>query len=209
MVFSHTCLAIKTRISSGPPRPVAATYNYDSFGFLTSSTGSATNWFRYTARQFDSDTALYYYRARYYDPTTGRFLSEDPIGFVGGINRYRYVGNNSLLYTDSSGLCPSNRLDRKTALAHCVKDLFGMNLTAFTPSGKGQNGSFSGQTSTGSQITVTNDVTTFTVQDLNEIFFKQRTPPTGRSDIHGLTLSGELPHFSAHGIIRHQLALNS
>jgi len=42
---------------------VAATYTYDSFGFLTGSTGSATNWFRYTARQFDSDTALYYYRA--------------------------------------------------------------------------------------------------------------------------------------------------
>ena len=57
---------------------VAATYTYDSFGFMRESTGSATNWFRYTARQFDSATALYYYRARYYDPMTGRFLSEDP-----------------------------------------------------------------------------------------------------------------------------------
>jgi YD repeat-containing protein len=49
-----------------PTGAVAATYTYDSFGFMTASTGSATNWLRYTARQFDSDTALYYNRARYY-----------------------------------------------------------------------------------------------------------------------------------------------
>jgi len=91
-----------------PTGAVAATYTYDSFGFLTNSTGSATNWFRYTARQFDSDTALYYYRARYYDPTTGRFLSEDPIGFNGGGNFYAYVQNRPLNYGDPSGLCPPN-----------------------------------------------------------------------------------------------------
>jgi len=89
-----------------PTGAVAATYTYDSFGFLTSSTGSATNWFRYTARQFDSDTALYYYRARYYDPTIGRFISEDPIGFKGGMNFYGYAGNNPVNKADPTGLCP-------------------------------------------------------------------------------------------------------
>jgi hypothetical protein len=46
-----------------------------------------------------------YYRARYYDPGVGRFISEDPIGFDGGdTNLYRYVGNSPLNYTDPSGL---------------------------------------------------------------------------------------------------------
>ena len=89
-----------------PTGAVAATYTYDSFGFLTNSTGSATNWFRYTARQFDSDTALYYYRARYYDPTIGRFISEDPIRFKGGFNFYGYTSNNPIGRRDPSGLCP-------------------------------------------------------------------------------------------------------
>jgi len=87
-----------------PTGAVAATYTYDSFGFMRESTGSATNWFRYTARQFDSSTALYYYRARYYDPMTGRFLSEDPIGFKGGINKYIYVRNDPVASNDPTGL---------------------------------------------------------------------------------------------------------
>jgi len=92
-----------------PTGSVAATYTYDSFGFLTASTGSATNWYRYTARQFDSDTALYYNRARYYDPTTGRFLSEDPVRFSAGVNFYTYVRNNPISFVDPTGLCPDNK----------------------------------------------------------------------------------------------------
>ncbi len=70
---------------------VAAAYTYDSFGKLTNSSGSLQNPYRYTGREFDSETGLYYYRARYYDSASGRFLSEDPIGFNGGANFYRYV----------------------------------------------------------------------------------------------------------------------
>jgi len=89
-----------------PTGTVAATYTYDSFGFMTASTGSATNWFRYTARQFDSDTGLYYYRARYYDPQNGRFLSEDPLQFGGGVNFYRYVRNQPTNLRDAYGESP-------------------------------------------------------------------------------------------------------
>jgi len=53
-------------------------------------------------------TNLYYYRARYYDPTAGRFLSEDPIRFESGTNFYRYVRNNPLLYPDRFGLSPTS-----------------------------------------------------------------------------------------------------
>ena len=89
---------------TNPDGTVAATYTYESFGFLRESTGSATNWFRYTARQFDSSTALYYYRARYYDPMTGRFLSEDPIGTSGALDLYLYVSNNPVNRVDAFGL---------------------------------------------------------------------------------------------------------
>jgi len=46
-----------------------------------------------------------YYRARYYNPTTGRFLSEDPIGFGGGINLYAYAANNPMSMKDPLGTC--------------------------------------------------------------------------------------------------------
>ena len=42
-------------------------YAYDSFGKTTNSTGSLTNFFRYTARDFDGEIGLYYYHSRYYD----------------------------------------------------------------------------------------------------------------------------------------------
>ena len=115
-----------------PTGAVAATYTYDSFGFMTASTGTATNWFRYTARQFDSDTALYYYRARFYDPTTGRFLSEDPIGSKGsGTNFYRYVRNSPIYFTDPSGLCPQSQPTAcQQAVLNAVNSQFGTNLTA-------------------------------------------------------------------------------
>jgi RHS repeat-associated protein len=84
---------------------VAASYAYDSFGSLTSSTGSLTNPLRYTGREFDSETGLYFYRARYYDPVPGRFLSEDPPGLLsGGINFYDYVENSPLGFKDPNGL---------------------------------------------------------------------------------------------------------
>ncbi len=47
-----------------------------------------------------------YYRARYYDPTAGRFLREDPIRWQGGVNFYAYVGNNPALWIDPYGLAP-------------------------------------------------------------------------------------------------------
>jgi hypothetical protein len=49
---------------------------------------------------------LSYYRARYYEPTAGRFISEDPIGFRAGVDFYEYVLNNPVRFADSLGLEP-------------------------------------------------------------------------------------------------------
>ena len=84
---------------------VAQSYAYDSFGNITNSTGSLTNFFRYTAREFDTETNLYYYRARYYDPNTGRFLSEDPLRFRASADFYSYLDNGPISWVDPSGLC--------------------------------------------------------------------------------------------------------
>ncbi|HVH70779.1 MAG TPA: RHS repeat-associated core domain-containing protein [Candidatus Dormibacteraeota bacterium] len=81
------------------------TYTFDSFGNQTASSGSLTNPFQYTDREFDSETSLYYYRARYYDPKEGRFLAEDPLGPKDeGPSLYAYVGNNPTNSEDPLGL---------------------------------------------------------------------------------------------------------
>jgi RHS repeat-associated protein len=55
-------------------------------------------------KELDSETGLYYYRARYYDQSTGRFLSEDPARFDGGIEFYAYVSSNPINSSDPFGL---------------------------------------------------------------------------------------------------------
>jgi RHS repeat-associated protein len=86
---------------------LAQTYTFDSFGNQTASSGSLTNPFRYTGRELDSETTLYYMRARYFDPATGRFLSEDPLGFRASENFYVYVENDPADRIDPSGLDPN------------------------------------------------------------------------------------------------------
>ncbi|MHB8173922.1 MAG: RHS repeat domain-containing protein [Nitrospirota bacterium] len=82
----------------------AQTYAYDSFGNIASQTGNIENPFTYTGREYDQETGLYYYRARYYDSRAGRFINEDPIGFWGGINFFGYVSNDPIIGKDALGL---------------------------------------------------------------------------------------------------------
>jgi len=78
---------------------------YTAFGtFALSGDASVVQPYTFTGREWEGETGLYYYRARYYDPSLGRFLSEDPIGLAGGINLYAYVGGNPVNWVDPTGL---------------------------------------------------------------------------------------------------------
>jgi RHS repeat-associated protein len=83
---------------------VAVAYRYSPSGAGESVTGSVPNPLRFQASQLDSETGLYYKRARYYDPAVGRFISEDPVGLAGGINGYVFANNNPINATDPYGL---------------------------------------------------------------------------------------------------------
>jgi RHS repeat-associated protein len=94
-------LGTVTSLTGGTGSAVAV-YAYDSFGNVLSG-GGVSNPFRYTGREFDSETGLEYYRARYYDPVEGRFISEDEVRFEAASNFYAYVSNNVPNRFDPSG----------------------------------------------------------------------------------------------------------
>ena len=74
-----------------------ATAQYDAWGNVLASTGTIPR-YGYTGREPD-ETGLIYYRARYYDPTIGRFTQRDPIGLQGGLNPYAYANANPVNFT--------------------------------------------------------------------------------------------------------------
>jgi RHS repeat-associated protein len=74
--------------------------DYDPWGNM--SMGAATNGWAYTGREWDGETGLYYYRARYYNPASGAFMSEDPLPWASA--SYQYVRNNPAKFVDPAGL---------------------------------------------------------------------------------------------------------
>src|SRR5262249_38305475 len=74
---------------------------YEPFG---AGGASSLTRYDYTGREKDLQTGLSHYRDREYDPEQGRFLTEDPAGLAGGLNRYSYVANNPLGFNDPFGL---------------------------------------------------------------------------------------------------------
>jgi len=90
---------------------VQTSYTFEPFGSTTTTGTGSTNTFAYTGRELDAGNLnLYFYRARYYSPALGRFISEDPIGFRGGVNVYAFVGDNPISRIDPLGLDWLNNL---------------------------------------------------------------------------------------------------
>jgi RHS repeat-associated protein len=81
-------------------------YRYSTWGAPETTSEGISNSLRFTSRELDAQTGVYYVRNRWYDATVARFLSEDPIGLEGGINVYAYVGNSPTNGRDPFGLWP-------------------------------------------------------------------------------------------------------
>jgi RHS repeat-associated protein len=83
---------------------VTLTRSYDPYGVPLQ--GAATSGYGYTGREWDAETALYYYRARYYDANVGHFISPDPLGVDAGVNSYVYVDGQTIGSRDPFGENP-------------------------------------------------------------------------------------------------------
>jgi RHS repeat-associated protein len=92
---------------------VVESYRYSPYGKVldvfdengnTITESAIGNRILFQGREYDYDTGFYYFRARWYDPDTGRWLSKDPIGINGGLNQYVFCGNNPVMFVDPLGL---------------------------------------------------------------------------------------------------------
>ena len=92
---------------------VVESYRYSPYGKVLAifdengnniSESAIGNRILFQGREYDCDTGFYYFRARWYDPDTGRWLSKDPIGINGGLNQYVFCGNNPVMFVDPLGL---------------------------------------------------------------------------------------------------------
>ena len=112
-----------TRLVTNSTGVSQATYTYDPYGGLASSTGSITNPFRFSGEYQDpaaTESGFYYLRARYYDPVTGQFLSLDPVVRMTR-QPYSYVSGNPLNRSDPDGLCwPDWACGAENAIAGAV-----------------------------------------------------------------------------------------
>ena len=77
--------------------------DYDPYGNIINESGTVELNALYPGQYLDRETGLAYNHNRYYDPQTGRYISSDPIGLAGGLNRYAYVGGNPVNYYDETG----------------------------------------------------------------------------------------------------------
>jgi len=94
---------------------VVESYRYSPYGKVLEifdkngnniSTSAIGNRILFQGREYDWDTGFYYFRARWYDPDTGRWFSKDPTGINGGFNQYYvFCGNNPVMLRDPLGLC--------------------------------------------------------------------------------------------------------
>lgn len=88
-------------------------YTYDAWGVARSATEAVPQPFRYTSREVGELTNQLFYRARFYTPSTGRFLSEDPLSYAAGMNLFLYVHARPAENVDPMGLraCKDNSQD--------------------------------------------------------------------------------------------------
>jgi RHS repeat-associated protein len=113
---------------------VTDTYEYDAYGNSFTKTGTTPNNYLYRGEQYDSDLGLYYLRARYYNPNTGRFMSRDPeaghIKDPASLHKYLYAGGDPVNLIDPTGRNPLMELAGRLALVAAKQPAFYRALLA-------------------------------------------------------------------------------
>ena len=98
------------------------TAEYEAWGRIrneTVSDGPKVNIpFRFQGQYYDEESGLHYNRFRYYDPEIGRFVSQDPIGLMGGMNLFEYA-SNPIIWVDPLGLSPRREVKNETTGIAC------------------------------------------------------------------------------------------
>jgi RHS repeat-associated protein len=106
-IYYHHDQLGSTRMLTDSSGKATATFTYSAYGKPSGLTGTQTTPLGYAGQLTNAQSGLQYLRARVYDPTTGQFLTRDPIEAVTR-SPYGYAGNNPLNYIDPSGLCNAN-----------------------------------------------------------------------------------------------------
>lgn len=97
------------RVVSGNQRCVAGSFPFAWFAY-DRALSPPREWHGTLVEDKADKAGTLYRRARYYEPATGRFTQEDPIGLAGGMNLYGYAGGDPVTYSDPFGLCPPKSL---------------------------------------------------------------------------------------------------
>jgi RHS repeat-associated protein len=149
-----------------------AGYTYDPYGNTTADM-VVNNPFQYTGRENDG-TGLYYYRARYYSPAMGRFISSDPIGLAGGINTYGYVDGNPIGGLDPLGLATVHIWD-----FHDMRNVGHSSMTL-------NDGTYISWWPKGSDAEIFNTVAATTMQSLSDDIRNEGRQPDRNINVDGL-----------------------
>ena len=99
------------------------TYTYDAYGNVLSQSSPSTNPYQFSTKEYASETGLLYFGARYYDPSIGRFITPDPLGFIDGPNVYLYCNNNPINFIDPWGLCKEKKSISLNNLSEIIRKL--------------------------------------------------------------------------------------
>jgi RHS repeat-associated protein len=102
---------------------------YDAFGNKINSTGTTPNNYLYRGEQYDPDLGLYYLRARYYNPVTGRFLSRDPLDGNApdpkSLHKYLYADGDPVNAMDPTGQAPAQEEEEEDSVIETIIENIG------------------------------------------------------------------------------------
>jgi RHS repeat-associated protein len=104
LYYLHTDPLNTPKVITDENQQIVWQADYMPFGQIKITTDIIDNPLRFPGQYYDAESELHYNWHRYYDPSTGRYITSDPIGLQGGLNTYAYVMSNPLRWVDSLGL---------------------------------------------------------------------------------------------------------